>query len=536
MRDNAFTALDRLRNTFRSFSPGQKAVALVGSAAVLVAAFFAFNAASAPSMASLYSNLSPEDAAAVVEELEAEGVPYEIGAGGGTIMVPQDVLYDTRIKLSGSGIPSGSDGGYSLLDEQGLSTSDFQQQTTYKRAIEGELSNTIEAIDGVDTAVVQLAIPEEQLFTEEQQPTTAGVLVDTGGRSLAQEQVSAIVNLLSSSVENLDEDGISVTDASGAVLKAPGSSLSGAVGGADSAVSEFGLRMTTQVQGMLDRVVGAGNSIATVTPVLDFDNVEEETTRYFGEPVPLSSATSSEELEGAGDGTDGRGILGPDGQMEIPGGGDGTDSGNYSSEEETTDFGVNRTIERRQAAPGAVESLHVGVLLDAEALGNNDPEALRASIASALGIDETRGDTIEVTTAAFDRTAEEANAAALAAAEKEEKQADLFAMLRNGGIALLVLGLLAAAFFRSRRRNNNDEEIIYAVEALPQASALTATTVPGAPALPAPVTAPAAVNPAAAALALEAGDESPVARDRVADLVDSRPDEAADLLRGWLSR
>src|SRR3712207_2201138 len=132
------------------------------------------------------------------DQLNSTGVPYEIGAGGGTILVPRDQVYDTRIALSGEGLPSASDeGGYHLLDGQSISTSQFQEQTSFKRAMEGELESTIEAIDGVDTAVVHLAIPAKEVFAEEQDPTTASILVDTGATTLDQGQVQAAVNLVS---------------------------------------------------------------------------------------------------------------------------------------------------------------------------------------------------------------------------------------------------------------------------------------------------------------------------------------------------
>src|SRR5690606_34119340 len=122
----------------------------------------------------------------------------------------------TRIKMNGQGLPTGSDGGYSLLDDQSLSTSESQERTNFKRAMEGELSKTIEAIDGVDTAVVHLAIPEEKVFSDEQKPTTASVLVDTvPGADLDDDQVQSVVHLVASSIDGLDPKNVTVTDTTG---------------------------------------------------------------------------------------------------------------------------------------------------------------------------------------------------------------------------------------------------------------------------------------------------------------------------------
>ena len=126
-------------------------------------------------------------------------------------MVPRDAVYQTRIELSGQGLPASSEGGYSLLDDQGISTSEFQEQTDFKRAMEGELASTIEAIDGVNGAVVHLAMPAKDVFADEQQPPTASVLVQTSpGRTLTPEQVQAVVHLVASSIDGLDPDDVTV--------------------------------------------------------------------------------------------------------------------------------------------------------------------------------------------------------------------------------------------------------------------------------------------------------------------------------------
>src|SRR5829696_7777942 len=141
MKDNLTRTFGRLQSTFLGFTAGQKVVAIIGTAALLLAGFMVFRWAAAPSYAPLFSNLASSDASAVIEELDAQGIPYELSNGGNTIMVPREQVYSTRISLSGEGLPSASESGYSLLDNQSLSTSQFQEQTSFKRAMEGELSN-----------------------------------------------------------------------------------------------------------------------------------------------------------------------------------------------------------------------------------------------------------------------------------------------------------------------------------------------------------------------------------------------------------
>src|SRR5690606_36009591 len=130
-----------------------------------------------PTYAPLYTGLAATDASAVVEQLEASGVSYQLADGGATVMVPKDSVYQMRLKTAAAGLPAASDGGYSLLDEMGMGSSEFQQSTTYKRAMEGELAKTISAMKGVETASVQLALPEDTVFVAEKADPTASVFV-----------------------------------------------------------------------------------------------------------------------------------------------------------------------------------------------------------------------------------------------------------------------------------------------------------------------------------------------------------------------
>src|SRR3954462_1264786 len=282
MRDNLTRTFSRYTRAFAGFTNGQKAVALIGTAALLLGGFLVFRWAAAPTYAPLYSSLSGEDASAVVDELDKEGVKYELSNGGPTVMVPQGQVYSARIALSGKGLPASSDSdGYGLLDDTSLSTSEFQEQTSFKRAMEGELAKTIEAIDGVDTAVVHLALPEKQVFSDEQDPATASVLVKTRvGTTLSDDQVQAIVHLVASSIDGLDPKNVTVADATGRVLTAQDDTTAGAASTRMQQVDEFQDQMKGNIQKALDTVVGAGHSTVNLTADLDFDQTTTHTKKY----------------------------------------------------------------------------------------------------------------------------------------------------------------------------------------------------------------------------------------------------------------
>ncbi|MBB3043013.1 flagellar basal-body MS-ring/collar protein FliF [Nocardioides soli] len=526
MKQNLARTLTRLRTTFMSLTLGQRLVAVVGTGALLLAAFMVFQWVSTPNYAPLYSNLASADASSVIDELEAEGVPYELADGGSTIMVPRDKVYSTRITLSGQGLPANSSaGGYSILDGQDISTSDFQEQTDFKRAMEGELTKTIEAIDGVNTAVVHLAMPEKRVFSDEQDPTTASVLVDTAaGTSVDAQKVQAIVNLVASSVDGLDPANVTVADSTGKVLSTDSGAGGAGTGTQAQAVADFQARKTQQIQTMLDRVLGPGNSTVQVSADLDFDKAIQESTTYRGNrrTPPLSESTAKESYEGVAR-TGSTGVLGPDGQMGPGGAADGED-GTYSKESTTRDNAVETTKEHREAAPGSVRSLHVGVVLDSASAQGVDAADVQDLITATVGIDPDRGDTVEVSTMSFDRTADEAAAAELAAAAKAKADAERWRLIRNIGIGVAVLAILLLAWLRARRgRRQREDRTAYLVEQLRQDAADRAA-------------AAAELQPTPAVAALEASEQAAddELKREIAALAERQPDEIATLLRGWL--
>ncbi|MEM1335433.1 MAG: flagellar basal-body MS-ring/collar protein FliF, partial [Actinomycetota bacterium] len=194
---------NRAGDVFARITPLQK-VAMGAAALTLVGGVFLLGGGGdQTTMAAAYTDLEPADASAVTDELISMGVDYELADGGRTILVPRDELYDVRVDLSGQGLPSGSDG-YALLDGQGLTTSEFRQRIDYQRALEGELARTLRSIDGVSAATVHLALPEDSIFVDEPGMASASVLVTTQGTTgLGNDQVAAMVHLVSSSIEDL---------------------------------------------------------------------------------------------------------------------------------------------------------------------------------------------------------------------------------------------------------------------------------------------------------------------------------------------
>ena len=513
---------------FGGFSAGQKAVVIAVVVALIGGAVVFSRWASTPSYAPLFTNLSSTDASAIVEKLKADGVDYTIADGGSTIEVPQDVVYDTRLTMSGEGLPADDQSGYALMEQSGITTSEFVQQKTYQRALAGELQKTIASINGVESAVVNLAIPEKDVFLDEQSPVTASVLVKLKpGTTLSTDQVTSIVNLVSGGVEGMDPKNVSVVDDEGNTLSTDGSGSSAQ----QEKTSDYNATSSSNLQTLLEGVLGKGNVKATVNATLDFDDKTQTSTVYSQTDGvdPQASSTMKETYDGAGTGAN-TGVLGPD-NIAVPGSTGTTGSGGYVKEQTTDNNSVNRTDTTTTAAGGAVKRQSVAVVIDATDAGAADVNQITQLVTQAAGIDATRGDSVQVVKMAFDASATTEAAAALEESEAAAKQDQLISYAKTGLLALLVLVMLIVVLVAFRRRKLETVDVLDV--SAPPISLGDITDADAAPkVLERVVHQRAALEAAPVDPALEA---AAARRDEVVELVSRQPDEVAELLRGWLA-
>ncbi len=196
------------------------AIAGVAFAAAGLIFWFAIQSAK-PSMGLLFSGLDPRDSAAIVERLEAQGIQYELRGDGGTIMVAQDEALRLRMEFAGEGLPAGGGVGYEIFDSQDvLGVTQFQQNVNKLRALEGELSRTIRALEGVESARVHLVLPERRLFQDDAAKPSASIVLRLRGGRLSDEGVAAIRHLVASAVEGLSPERVSVVDDKAACWRA----------------------------------------------------------------------------------------------------------------------------------------------------------------------------------------------------------------------------------------------------------------------------------------------------------------------------
>ena len=542
---------DKVTNLLAGYSRNQKIVAVAAVAAVVVAVLFVTRMSGGVESSPLYTNLSAEDAATVTTALEEQGVAYELAANGTTIMVPSDQVDQLRLDLAATALPSDSKVGYGVLDDQGLTSSEFSQQVGYQRAMEGELSKTIESIDVVDTAVVHLAIPDDGAFALDDQKASASVLVRTErGQTLGDDQVRAVVNLVASSIQGLSPDAVTVADSDGNVLAAPGQQLTGG-GGAGSSrrqTQQFEADLQASLGSLLTTVVGNKGSHVTVAANLDYDqtNIARETFEAppagpDGQPLRTEASTRNETYTGGA--AQASGVLGPDTPAAATAGGDSE----YSLDQDDVRYAVNRVVETTNEAPGAIERLSVAVLVDETKVTPTQLPQLTAALTAAAGIEAERGDVLEVTRTSFDTSAEAATEAELDAAEAEVGTAD--DTIRNLVLVAAVLLVAVAtlvAYLRGRRMAHQWElEAVAAAQALPAGEPAMAFTQeveladvveiesvePGSDLVVAPPV-PVVVDAAPVELQLQQRDERDAA---LGELIEHQPEEVAALLRSWLA-
>ncbi|MGO1252403.1 MAG: flagellar basal-body MS-ring/collar protein FliF [Alcaligenes aquatilis] len=271
-------------------------VVLIGLGAALIALIVALLLWSrGPAYQVLFSNLDDRDGGAIVSALGQMNVPYQFNSNGTAILVPQDRVHDVRMQMASQGLPRSGNAGFELLDQSRFGASQFTEQVTYQRALEGELANSIKAVHAVKEARVHLAMPRETLFVRDRQSPTASVVLSLyPGRDLSEGQVSAISWLISSSVPNLQADKVSIIDQNGRLLTAPTGEM-GADNQQRNFVNDIEYRAVQRILTLLNPLVGAGNVRAQVTAEVDFSRREHTSEVYKPNQLPGQAAVRSQQ-------------------------------------------------------------------------------------------------------------------------------------------------------------------------------------------------------------------------------------------------
>ncbi len=431
--------------------------------------------AKAPTYRVLFSNLNDKDGGAIVTQLTQMNIPYQFSDNGGAILIPADKVYETRLKLASAGLPKGGAVGFELMDQEKFGISQFSEQINYQRALEGELSRTIETLGPVQTARVHLAIPKPSLFVREQKNPSASVTLNLqSGRALDDGQINAIVYMVSSSVSGLPPANVTVVDQSGHLLTQSDNNGRDLNAAQLKYANEVEGRLQRRIEAILQPVVGNGNVHAQITAQIDYAVREQTDENYQPNGSPDKAAVRSRQLS-TNDQMGGSGIGGVPGALSnqptapatapitnatanvnnpnAAAGQQNTAQNNAASRttapggpssnrrDETTNYELDRTITHTQHSAGGVQRLSAAVVVNyqpgvdgkSKPLTEEQLKQVDSLVREAMGFSAERGDTLNVVNTPFNETVDDATA------QPFWKSPAFFDQLLNAGRWLLVL-------------------------------------------------------------------------------------------------
>lgn len=407
--------MNQIRNLIAQLGP--RRLLIMGGVALALLAGIAMLAmrGSTSEMGYLYTDLDPSAARTITEKLDAQGVPFRLSSDGSSVMAPVERLPELRMSLASEKL--GGKIGYEVLDaEEPFGLSSSRAKLNEARAIEGELSRSIESLEEVDKARIHIVMPEHAMFAATPRKATAAVTVKTRGR-LTGENVQAIRYLVASSVPELSPENISIVDQSGALLARAGEGGTGGSSDADEQQVAVETRLRSQIETMLEPVVGAGHVRAEVTAVLNRDQVRKESETYdpdtqvIAHQVSVEANSQNDETAAQAEGvTVGQQL--PETTTPIAGGGQDARRARRNETSEDITFQNSRTQTVSVSDPGSIQRLTVAVMVDGGEKGLNAAQVQRLSrlVENAVGYDAARGDSVIVENMAFVDPAQAAGA------------------------------------------------------------------------------------------------------------------------------
>ena len=531
--------------------------AAIGSIVLLVVFV---SLAGQPSMEPVFTKLTASDAGAISAALRTAKIQFQVADAGATILVPTDKVSDARVAAAEAGVGAGSSAdGFALFDKSGFGTSEFDQQVTYQRAIQTELEATIESMAGVESARVAIVQAQQGLFTDQDKPATASVLIQMkNGQEPGASMVRGITTAVSGAVAGLTPENVTVVDQQGRVLSGTQDATSV---GATEAQQSVERDAEAAVKTLLDQALGVGHASVTVAATMDFNKIEQEITSYSpvstGAYTPVSVHTVDENY-GPGSSPGVGGI--PGAQSNVPGlptypgnlpaasaspapsaspaasaspapsssptaSGSPTPSssastsstGGYTHHEETVNYSLSQTVQHIVQEPGVVKRLSVAVLVDQGALNGITTDALKTSVSAAVGADPTRGDVVAIQAVPF-------AAAATVTPPAADMMGDILGYVRSAAGVVVALLLLLFVWRNMRALQRRSEDVaILALHSAP--AAFPAYNAAGQPA-----------QLAAGEAQVELPQESAHSQiqERLRTVADQRPEALVNLMNSWM--
>lgn len=411
---------------------------LIGVAAAVAAGVGVVLWSKEPTYGMLYGNLGEQDSAQIAQALDASAIPYKLDSVSGAIMVPSDRVHDARLKLAGQGLPEG-DGGFAVMSKDpGFGVSQFMEGARYQHALETELARTISSLQPIEAARVHLALPRQSAFVRDRRPPSASVFLQMKpGRRLESEQTTAIINLVASSIPELESTQVTLVDQQGRLLSSPDSHDEFSVRAKQMEIARnMEERYTQRIEELLAPLVGAGRVRAQVVADVEMSTTEEAREQYKPESQVVRSEQTAEEASRNGatpNGVPGAltnqpptpGTALPPGVQAAAAPAPGTPGAaapavvappppDNTSKQSTRNYEIDRTVAYTKQPAGRIKRLTVAVLVDNLRSEPDDegkvtetallPEQIANMtrlVKDAVGFDEARGDSVNVVNASF---------------------------------------------------------------------------------------------------------------------------------------
>ncbi|MGJ5817952.1 flagellar basal-body MS-ring/collar protein FliF [Paludibaculum fermentans] len=537
--------MNQLRSIYASLTPKQRGSIVIICLAIIAGFFYISRWQHERGFEPLYKELTSEDASAVVAKLKERGVEFRLGEGGTSVMVASDKAAEMRLEMAGAGLVRSGRPGFELFDKVNFGVTDFAEQVNYRRALEGELERSVVSLAEVEKARIHLTFKRESVYTEARQPAKASVLIKLKPfAKLSQQNVQAIAHLISSAVEGLSPDSVSILDMNGNLLGRPRRTPSQSGEELNDYTLEYQQtvekQLLSKINSTLEPLLGPDRFRAGVSADCDLTSTDESEEIFDPE---RSVMTSSQKSEDSSSHTPAGGVPGTAASLPRPSGEGAKGPVGTSRKTENVAYQTSRKVRHRKTPQGSLRRVSVSVLLDNEVewqgQGANrkkvivppTPERVKSIhdlVAGVVGFSQERGDQIVVEVLPFemnlhgDPLADQAPApvakdwkSKITNVMQDQKQlVPLSAILA----AVFVLGVGAWQFRRYKKAKKARKSTV--VEAMPALPAATGT--PGALA-----------EAMQEQQALEAEEVDPVAR--LLMLVDEKPEQCAIVLKQWLA-
>ncbi|MDP9413641.1 MAG: flagellar M-ring protein FliF [Pseudomonadota bacterium] len=491
-------------------------------------------------MGFLFTDLEPAAAQAITEKLKAQDVPFQISADGTSVMAPQERLAELRMGLAAEQL--GGKIGYEALDEEepfGVSASRAKLNET--RAIEGELARSIESLENVIKARVHIVMPERAMFAAEARKASAAVTVKTRGK-LPGEAVQAIRSLVSSSVPELSPESVSVVDQTGALLARAGEGGASGSSEFDERQATVESRLRSEIEAMVEPIVGVGKVRAEVAVELERDSAREEALLFdpdrqvIARQVTVESADQNKESEaGADAATVGAQLPENQDQPQAAPGESRQSAKNENSEDTTYENSRTNTVTVRSA--GKIKRLTVAVLVDGGPKGVPEPQLRRLNrlVENAVGFDAERGDSVAVESMAFAAPEEAGEEEGILSSLPTDHIFDVIKIL-----IIAAVGVFALRMLRERRSPGTGADEAGLLGGNAEKLALQASAAEGDPEATPQLGGPAPSSDVALldqeiALAQVDGRIKLSALKRIGDAVTASPGESTSVIRQWMN-